>query len=142
MLYYISKCCSPVPGEPIVGVVTRSRGVSVHREECKSLNKVEPERIMEINWANTDSKKMYVTKIIVEVLDRLGVSRDVLGKISDNRANITRANIKTKSKTFALIEVEFEISDLDHLNRIISSITSVSDVISVKRQQSGVTKSK
>ncbi|EKE03162.1 MAG: hypothetical protein ACD_20C00238G0002 [uncultured bacterium] len=141
MLYHLSKCCAPVPGEPIVGVVTRSRGVSVHREECKSLNTVDSERIMYINWAQTDTTRVYVTKILVEVIDRLGVFKDVLGKISDHRANITSANIKTRNKTFALIEVEIEITDIEHLNKITSSITSVSDVVSVKRQQSTVQRS-
>ena len=51
LLYHISRCCSPVPGEPIVGVITRSRGISVHREDCKSLSGVDTERIMPINWS-------------------------------------------------------------------------------------------
>ncbi|OGI16576.1 MAG: hypothetical protein A2287_00750 [Candidatus Melainabacteria bacterium RIFOXYA12_FULL_32_12] len=140
MLYHISKCCSPVPGESIVGVVTRSRGVSVHREECKSLSTVDPERIMYVNWAQTNNSKVYVTRILIEVIDRLGVFKDVLGKISDNRANITRANIKTRDKAFALIEVELEITDIENLNKIISGITSVSDVVSVKRQQTNASK--
>lgn len=136
MLYHISKCCSPVPGEPIVGVVTRSRGVSVHREECKSLTSVDSERIMYINWFSGDKTKAYSARIQVEAIDRLGVFKDILAKISDNRGNITRANIKTKNKTFALIEIEIEITDIDHLNKILAAISSISDVISVKRHQS------
>lgn len=138
MLYHISKCCSPVPGEPIAGVVTRSRGVSVHREDCISLQEVDPERILSISWNAENVKKSYVTKIFVEVIDRMGVFRDVLGKISDNHVNLTEAKVKRKNKNFATIEVGLEIQDINQLNKIIAGINSVSDVIAVKRRQSGV----
>ncbi len=138
MLYQVSKCCSPVPGEPIVGVVTRSRGVSVHRDDCKSLKSVDAERILQISWNSNNTKKAYVTKIFIEVIDRMGVFKDVLGKISDNKTNITEAKIKRKNKNFAVVEVGLEIYDIEQLNKIIAAINSVSDVISVKRQQSGI----
>jgi len=138
MLHHISKCCSPVPGESIVGVVTRSRGVSVHREDCKSLRSINPERLLQISWNSNNSKKTYITRIFIEVIDRMGVFRDVLGKISDNKTNITEAKIRRKNKNFATIEVGLEIYDIDQLNKIISGINSVSDVLSVKRQQSGI----
>ncbi|HSA06071.1 MAG TPA: bifunctional (p)ppGpp synthetase/guanosine-3',5'-bis(diphosphate) 3'-pyrophosphohydrolase [Candidatus Gastranaerophilales bacterium] len=138
MLYHISRCCSPVPGEPIVGVVTRSRGVSVHREDCKSLEIVDGERLLPISWNDNNSRKTYVTKIFVEVIDRIGVFKDVLGKISDNKTSITEAKIKRTNKNFALIEVGLEICDIEQLNKIILNINSVSDVVSIKRQQSGI----
>ncbi len=138
MLHHISKCCSPVPGEPIIGVVTRSRGVSVHREDCKSLKIINPERLLQISWNFNNSKKTYITKIFIEVIDRMGVFRDVLGKISDNKTNITDAKIKRKNKNLATIEIGLEIFDIDQLSRVISSINSISDVISIKRQQSGI----
>lgn len=138
MLYHISRCCSPVPGEPIIGVVTRSRGVSVHREDCKSLKTINPERLLPISWNSNNTKKTYVTKIFIEVIDRMGVFRDVLGKISDNKTNITDAKIRRKNKNFATIEVGLEIYEIDQLNKIINSINTVSDVLSIKRQQSGI----
>jgi len=138
MLHHFSKCCSPVPGEPIVGVVTRSRGVSVHREDCKSLHIVDGERIIPISWSQKDSNKTYVTKLYIETIDRIGIFRDVLGKISDSRTNITHATIKRRSKDFCTIEIAMEISSIEHLNKLITSISTVSDVVSVKRQQSGV----
>ena len=142
MLYHISKCCSPVPGEPIIGVITRSRGVSIHRDDCVSLKTVEKERILHINWNIENVKRTYVTKIFVEVIDRVGIFKDVLAKISDNNTNITEAKVKKKNKNFALVEVALEISDIHQLNKIITSINSVSDVISIKRRQSGVINTK
>lgn len=138
MLHHFSKCCSPVPGEPIVGVVTRSRGVSVHREDCKSLIIVDQERIIPINWNIDKSAKTYVTKLYIETIDRIGIFKDVLGKIADNRTNITQATIKRKDKNFSTVEVALEITNIEHLNKLINSINTVSDVISVKRQQSGI----
>ena len=138
MLHHFSKCCSPVPGEPIVGVVTRSRGVSVHREDCKSLQIVDGERVIPIGWNQKDLNKTYVTKLYIETIDRIGIFKDVLGKIADSRTNITQATIKRKSKDFSTIEIGLEITNIDHLNKLISSINTVSDVVSVKRQQSGV----
>lgn len=142
MLHHFSRCCSPVPGEPIVGVVTRSRGVSVHREDCKSLQIVDGERVIPIAWNQTDSNKTYVTKLYIETIDRIGIFKDVLGKIADSRTNITHATIKRKGKDFATIELAIEIANIDHLNKLISSISTVSDVVSVKRQQSGLLNNK
>lgn len=138
MLHHFSKCCSPVPGEPIVGVVTRSRGVSVHREDCKSLETVEEERIIDINWNADNASKTYVTKLFIETIDRIGTFKDVLGKVADNRTNITHATVKRKGNDFATIELGLEITNIDHLNKLITNIYTVSDVLSVKRQQSGV----
>lgn len=137
MLYHISKCCSPVPGESIIGVVTRSRGVSVHREECKSLAFVDAERMMYINWSNADLSKTYITRIQVEVIDRIGVFKDVLARVSDTKTNITKASVKKLGQNIVQIEIEMEITDISHLNRIISNIQGVSDVVSVKRHQAG-----
>lgn len=142
MLHHFSRCCSPVPGEPIVGVVTRSRGVSVHREDCKSLQIVDGERVIPIAWNQTDSNKTYVTKLYIETIDRIGIFKDVLGKIADSRTNITHATIKRKGKDFATIELSIEIANIDHLNKLIGSINTVSDVVSVKRQQSGLLNNK
>lgn len=139
LLYHISKCCSPVPGEPIVGVITRSRGVSVHREDCKALSKVDTERLMNITWSRNTGVKTYVAKLYVEVIDRIGIFKDVLGKISDNNTNITHANIKSRNKGMAVIEIGIDISDIEHLNKLIAGISGISDVISVKRYQSNGT---
>lgn len=136
MLYHISKCCSPVPGEPIVGVVTRSRGVSVHSADCSSLTHIDPARLMQINWSPADKSKTYVTNIRVEVIDRLGVFKDILAKVVDNNTNIAYASVKSKTKEVATVEIGLEITDIEHLNKVSNSIMGVSDVISVKRQKS------
>lgn len=140
MLHHISKCCFPLPGENIVGVVTRSRGVSIHREDCKCLSKVAPERIMTITWSEKskiDNQKIYPVSFVIEVFDRIGVFKDILGKIADQNTNVTYAGVKTKHDNTAIIEISIDVSSKDHFDKLIKSLYDISDVISVKRQQVG-----
>lgn len=136
LLYNISKCCMPIPGEPIIGVITRSRGVSVHRIDCQCLDGVDPERLMKISWANTNPDKKYEVNLRIEANDRIGLLQSIVGKIADNNANITRANTKSNEKKFAVIELGIEISDIDSLNKIITALLGLPDVLSVKRIRS------
>jgi len=133
MLYHISKCCMPIPGEPIVGAVTRSRGVSVHRIDCPTLNDIPSERLMPISWANVESKKVYVVPIRIETEDKVGVFQQVLGKVTDNKTNIAYASGFSKHNKIGIIELGLEVRDIDALTKIINSIQSLPEVISVKR---------
>jgi RelA/SpoT family (p)ppGpp synthetase len=140
MLYRISKCCFPLPGENIVGVVTRSRGVSIHREDCKALSKVAPERIMNITWSEKSQlskAKSYPVSFVIEVIDRIGVFKDILGKIADSNINVTYAGVKTRHDNTALVEISVEVPGKNHYDSLINSLYDISDVINVKRQQVG-----
>lgn len=142
MLYHISKCCFPLPGENIVGVITRSRGISIHREDCKSLSMVAPERIMNINWSEKsklDTSKTYPISFVVEVIDRIGVFKDILSRIADMNTNVSYAGVKTKLDNTALIEITADVSSKNHYDNLIKSLYDVSDVINVRRQQVGTT---
>ncbi len=137
MLYSFAKCCSPVPGEHIVGVVTRGKGVSVHRIDCPSLDTVPEERLMKINWSNSETpNKTYVTSIRINCVDKLGMLKDILVKAADCNTNITYANVKTNyAKKVGIIELGVEVSGIDNLNAVISAFQSLPDVHSVKRIQ-------
>lgn len=97
LLYSIAKCCSPIPGEPIVGVVTRAKGVTVHRMDCQTLEHIEPERLMDIRWSGDNTNKTYTTTIRVETAEKLGLLKDIIAAVSDNNTNITYANVKQKA---------------------------------------------
>lgn len=133
LLYNISKCCMPIPGEPIIGVITRSRGVSVHRIDCQCLDGVDPERLMKISWTNANPDQKYEVGLRIEANDRIGLLQSVVGKIADNDANITKVNTRSQEKKFAVLELGIEISDIDSLNKIITSLLNLPDVLSVKR---------
>ena len=133
MLWSLAKCCTPIPGEPIVGVITRSKGVSVHRLDCKCLYDVEPERMMDIKWADKVSKGTYIAHIRIETQDRVGLLKDVLLKIADT--NISYANSYSKNKKFGIIDLGIELDNIETLKKVIANIQSIPDVYSVRRLQ-------
>lgn len=135
LLYSFARCCSPIPGEPIVGVVTRSKGVSIHRLDCKTLEDVEPERLIDIQWANNPTNKAYSTTIRVETQDKQGLLKDIIAAVSDNNTNINYANVKSKQNNIGVIELGIELDNINTLRKVISSLQSLPDVISVKRIQ-------
>ena len=134
LMYSFAMCCSPIPGEPIVGVVTRSKGVSVHRVDCKTLETIPQERLMHIKWAGINTNKTYNTTIRIETAEKMGLLKDVISAVSDNNANIVNANIKTKNHV-GIIEIGLELDNIDTLRKVIACIQSLPDVYSVKRIQ-------
>ena len=139
LLYSIAKCCSPIPGEPIVGVVTRAKGVTVHRMDCPMLEHIEPERLMSINWAGENVNKTYNTTIRVETAEKMGLLKDIIAAVSDNNTNINYANVKSKSGKIGIVELGIELDNIDTLKKVILSIQAIPDVYSVKRIQTSYT---
>lgn len=135
MVWSLAKCCSPLPGEPIVGVVTRSRGVSVHRLDCKCLFDIDPNRMMDIRWADNVSQGTYVAHLRIEAQERVGLLKDVLTKIADTNTNVSYAYSYSKNKKFGIIDLGIELSDIETLKKIITNLQSMQDVLSVRRLQ-------
>lgn len=135
LLYSFARCCSPIPGEPIVGVVTRSKGVTVHRLDCKTLENIEPERLLDIQWAGENLNKTYTTSIRVEVQDKLGLLKDIITQISDSNTNINSATVKSKSNKIGIIELGLELDNITTLKKVITSLQALPEVYSVKRIQ-------
>ena len=134
MMYSFAKCCSPIPGEPIVGVVTRSKGVTVHRIDCKTLEAIEQERLMDIQWAGVNTSKTYTTTIRVETADKMGMLKDIISSISDNNTNITNANVKSRNNV-GIIEISLELDNIETLKKVTNCLQAMQDVYSVKRIQ-------
>ena len=136
MLYYFAKCCTPVPGEPIVGVVTRSKGVSIHRVDCASLDNVPEERLIDIKWADKGLNKTYVASIRIDVQDKIGILKDVMIELTECNTNIAYANIKSSpAKKIGIIEMGIEVDNINRLKTVITKLQSIPEVISVKRIQ-------
>lgn len=133
MLHHLAKCCSPLPGEDIVGVVSKGKGIIVHRNDCQNLDIVENDRIIPIQWQGTKSKS-YSAAIEVECIDRVGISRDILNKIADEKINVRDLRLvgRTTNDT-AVIKIVVEVTDLYDLRKIMSSISRVGDVLNVFR---------
>ena len=142
MLYYFAKCCTPVPGEPIVGVVTRSKGVSINRVDFPSLDNVPEERLIDKKWADKGLNKTYVASIRIDVQDKLGILKDVMIELTECNTNIAYANIKSNpAKKIGIIEMGIEVDNINRLKTVITKLQSIPEVISVKRIQ-GTAKTK
>lgn len=135
LMYSIAKCCSPIPGEPIVGVVTRSKGVSVHRVDCKTLEAIEPERLMDIHWSGENPNRVYNTTIRIETAEKIGLLKDIIAAVSDNNTNIIYANVKSKPGKVGIVELGLELDNLETYKRVIYALQAIPDVFSVKRIQ-------
>lgn len=140
MLYYFAKCCTPVPGEPIVGVVTRSKGVSIHRVDCASLDTVQEERLIDTKWADKGLNKTYVASIRIDVQDKIGILKDVMIELTECNTNIAYANIKSNAtKKIGIIEMGIEVDNINRLKSVVAKLQSIPEVISVKRIQGTAT---
>ena len=136
MLYYFAKCCTPVPGEPIVGVVTRSKGVSIHRVDCSSLDNVPEERLLDVKWADKGLNKTYIASIRIDVQDKIGILKDVMIELTECNTNIAYANIKSNpAKGIGVLEIGIEVDNINRLRTVITKLQHIPEVISVKRIQ-------
>src|SRR5690606_422783 len=130
-----SQCCQPVPGDDVIGYITRGRGISIHRTDCPNvLNLSEhPERRIEIEWEAESSERFFV-RIIVEGNDRRGLLSDIATAISDTGTNIASAEIKSKEGGMTGSFV-VEVQDLPHLKKVMKYIRRVNGVMSAERRE-------
>jgi GTP pyrophosphokinase len=130
----LARCCTPVPGDPIIGFVTRGSGVSVHRSDCVNVDSLsrEPERILEVEWAPTQSS-VFLVAIQVEALDRSRLLSDVTRVLSDQHVNILSAAVQTSRDRVATSRFTFEMGDPKHLGHVLKAVRGVEGVYDVYR---------
>ena len=134
VLMQLSKCCAPVPGDPILGYITRGRGLTIHAKGCPKLETMdyEKDRLVEVEWDPTIEEK-HVVKVCVLTIDRPGVLANVSSAISASKANISRAEITTGEDQKAVLDFRIEISTSRHLEHTLEAIGRVDGVISARR---------
>ena len=131
----LAKCCTPVPGDAIMGFVTRGSGVSVHRTDCinsQDLVKSQPDRTVEVTWAST-GQSVFLVNIQVEALDRARLLSDVTRTLSDQHVNILSATVHTTKDRIAYSRFTFEMADPSHLDAVLQSVRGISGVYDVYR---------
>jgi GTP pyrophosphokinase len=138
LLYHIAGCCTPVPGEPIIGVVTRgSRGISIHRQGCPNTEQIPGDRLVPVNWNSQDQEsarpQTYPVDIQIEVIDRVGVLKDILSRLTDNNINVRNAQVKTYPDQTAIIDLGIDIRNHEQLERTFTQIRKLSDVLNLRR---------
>lgn len=132
LLVRFSRCCNPVPGDEIVGYITRGRGVSVHRRNCPNILTEEPERLIDVEW-EAGADQYYNVDIEVTGLDRNGLLNDVLQAVNETKTNITQVTGRADKNRMAMIHMSLSIKHLDHLQRVVDKVKQVKDVYAVRR---------
>ncbi|PXF29666.1 (p)ppGpp synthetase [Pokkaliibacter plantistimulans] len=138
LLTNMASCCTPLPGDPIIGFITLNRGVSIHRQDCQnilSLQDKEPQRIVQVSWGE-EPEQTYPVDIVVEAFDRSGLLRDLTTILSNEKVNILAFHTQTdKVYCTARIAMTLEIARLEHLGRLMDKINQLPNVIDVHRQR-------
>ncbi len=134
VLIRLARCCNPVPGDEIVGFVTRGRGVTVHRKDCANMKQLAtlPDRLIDVYW-DKEHPAAYQVEIEVSAVDRTKLLRDVSTIISDSGVNILSANVATTKEHVAIFRFIFEVGSLDHLRIILDNVRKVDAVFDAHR---------
>ena len=136
-----SKCCSPVPGDEIIGFVTRGRGVSIHRTDCvnmMNLSEADRQRIIEAEWS-VDSQgsadEDYDAEIVIYAYDRMGILMDITRVLTENKIDVKAMNTRTSKQGIATINVSFAIRGVEALNELIKKLRNVPNVTDIERSR-------
>jgi GTP diphosphokinase / guanosine-3',5'-bis(diphosphate) 3'-diphosphatase len=136
LLIYRAKCCNPIMGEPIVGYITRGKGVSVHSQSCPNVTNLlyDPERRIAVEWERGKDSAAYDVRISVEVEDRPGLLAAITAVLASMSTDIRDAQVRTFDDRTASIELTLRINDLKHLDKVVKAVRAVAGVIDVERQ--------
>lgn len=132
LLVRFARCCNPVPGDEIIGFVTRGRGVSVHRQNCNNVQTEEKERLIPVEWEGGPHQSFNV-ELEVTGMDRTGLINEVLQVIAETKTNITAVSGKVNKNRMANMHISVAVHNLDHLHSIVERIKRIKDIYSVQR---------
>ena len=136
-LVKLSKCCNPVPGDSIVGYITKGRGVSVHRSDCKNLKDLfsdDESRMIDVYWQSEDASS-YQVDIEVYANDRSGLLADIIAQIANTKTKLIAVNSRANKERIAITEVTLEVENLEQLNQVLKMLRKVDSVYEVKRKK-------
>ena len=133
-LLRFSRCCTPLPGDRIVGYVTRGRGVAVHREDCPNMVflRQHPERLLDVEW-ETLQDGSYPVEVEVEAFDRVGLLKDILAAIAESRTNVVSVNARVRKDKVAVVNLVLDVGNVEQLRGVLQRVGQVADVFNVER---------
>jgi len=136
-LVKFSRCCNPVPGDEIIGYITKGRGVSIHRKDCTNIEDLlsEEARIIDVEWYKEITESSYTVDVEVVANDRTGLLSDVIKEITSQKINIMGANTKTDKDRIANITITVEVHDIAQLNNVVKALRKVESVYQVNRKK-------
>jgi GTP pyrophosphokinase len=131
LLTSLAQCCHPVPGDDIIGYITRSHGITVHRKNCINvINEEEQERLINVSWGQVED--VYPVNIQVEAFDRVGLLRDITTAVAEEKINITSVNTQYNDDVFTMFAT-IEIKNMSQLNHILNRLMSLRGVINATK---------
>lgn len=134
LLIRLSRCCTPVPGDEIVGFITKGRGVSVHRADCPNIQDDDKERLIAVEWEEgAIERKQYPVDIEISAYDRHGILNDVMQVVSESKTNILAVTGRADREKIATLHLTISISSISELNKVVDKIKQLPDVYSVQR---------
>ncbi len=132
----LAPCCNPVPGDGIVGYITRGKGVTVHRVDCPNIVHLQDrERLVAVSWG--EAHEEYPVQVEIEAIDRRGLLRDIAGEIADLGLNMSAAHVDTHTDHTAIITLTVGVEGISQLSTLMTRLQSIRDVLDVRRQRSG-----
>lgn len=136
----VAGCCKPVPGDPCMGYITQGRGISIHRQDCSNiirLQEQEPERIIDVQWGGKHSGH-YPVDIQIQAFDRAGLLRDVTSILANEAVNVTAMNSQSDERNNLVdLRLTLEVTNLEGLGRVLNKIDQLPNIIEVKRYKQG-----
>ncbi len=137
LLHQVAKCCNPLPGESIIGAVSRGgRGIIIHRQGCPNLEQVEGNRLIPVTWNCTDGVNRpytYPVEVQIEVIDRVGILKDILSRLMDQNVNVRNAQVRTYPDQTAVIDLGLDVCDHNQLEKVFLQVQKLSDVLNLRR---------
>ena len=133
LLSRLAKCCNPVPGDPIIGYITRGTGITVHRPDCPNIKNKDTERLIEVEWGAT--REAYPVNIRIEAFDRPGLLRDIASVVADEGISMSTAHASTHGDNTATIRATLQINDIQQLRNVFSRLEGFRDVLEVRREK-------
>ena len=135
-LVRLSKCCNPVPGDEIVGYITKGRGVSVHRKDCKNVKDLfeEENRMIDVSWY-TDEPSSYNVDIVMFSNDREGLLADIISTVTAEKAPLMAVNSKVSKERIVITELTIEVNNIAQLNSVLKALRKIDSVYDVKRNK-------
>jgi GTP diphosphokinase / guanosine-3',5'-bis(diphosphate) 3'-diphosphatase len=137
LLHQVAKCCNPLPGESIIGAVSRGgRGIIIHRQGCPNLEPVEGNRLVPVTWNRADGvtrQPTYPVEMQIEVIDRVGILKDILSRLTDQNVNVRNAQVRTFPDQTAVIDLGIDVCDHGQLEKVFVQVRKLPDVLNLKR---------
>ena len=129
----LARCCNPVPGDPIIGYITRGTGITVHRLDCPNAKNLDTERLIDVEWGVT--REAYPVQVRIEAFDRPGLLRDLAAIVADEGISMSAVNVSTHDDNTASIQATLQIASIQQLREVLSRLEGVRDVMEVRREK-------